>query len=62
MAKIIDEFINVLKKAYEDSDFFKLMVSAVSLYANNNDDGLKVFAMLMAVANADEILTGGKMN
>lgn len=61
-AKIsMDEFINVLKKAYEDSDFFKLMVSAASLYADDNVDGLKAFVTLLALANVESIL-GGKTN
>lgn len=55
----MDEFINVLKKAYEDSDFFKLMVSAASLYADDNVDGLKAFAVLTAEANVAR-LTDGK--
>lgn len=58
----IDDFILVLKKACEDSEFLDLMVQALSLYADNKDDGLKAFAMLMAAASVDETLTGGKMN
>ena len=58
----IDDFILVLKKACEDSEFLKVMVQALNLYADNKDDGLKAFAMLMAAARVDEILTGGKMN
>ncbi|MDD6512812.1 hypothetical protein [Sharpea azabuensis] len=58
-AKIsMDEFINVLKKAYEDSDFFKLMVSAASLYAKDEKDGLKAFAVLTAVANVKRMTDG----
>ena len=58
----IEEFILVLKKACEDSEFLSLTVQAVSLYADNNVDGIKAFAMLMAAASVDERLTGGKMN
>lgn len=57
----MDKFINVLKKAYEDSDFRKLMVAAVSLYADNKSDGLKAFAMLMAAASVKST-SEGKMN
>ncbi len=57
----IDDFITVLKKACEDSEFLDLMVQALSLYADNKVDGLKAFAMLMAVANVKR-LTGGKTN
>ena len=56
----IDDFITVLKKTCEDSEFLKLMVSAASLYADNNVDGLKAFAMLMTAASVDETLTVGK--
>lgn len=55
----IDDFITVLKKACEDSEFLDLMVQASSLYADNKSDGLKAFAMLMAVANV-KIMTDGK--
>lgn len=51
----MDDFITVLKKACEDSEFLEMMVQAASLYAKNEDDGLKAFAMLMAAAvYADE--------
>lgn len=51
----IDDFITIIKKACEDSEFLDLMVQALSLYADNKDDGLKAFAMLMAAAiYADE--------
>lgn len=55
----IDDFITVLKKACEDSEFLEMMVQAASLYADNKADGLKAFEMLMAVASVDERLTGG---
>lgn len=58
----MEDFIPVLENAYEDSDFLKLMVQALSLYADNKSDGLKAFAMLMAAASVDERLTCGKMN
>ena len=58
----MEDFIHVLKKACEDSELLELMFQAVSLYADNNDDGLKAFAMLMAVANAEESMLCGKMN
>lgn len=58
----MEDFIPVLENAYEDSDFLKLMVQAVSLYAKDEKDGLKAFAMLMAAASVDERLTCGKMN
>lgn len=58
----MDEFIPVLKKAYDDSEFLDRMVRALNLYADNKVDGLKAFAMLMAVAIVDERLTGGKTN
>lgn len=55
----MEDFIPVLENAYEDSDFLKLMVQAASLYAKNEDDGLKAFAALTAVANIER-LTGRK--
>lgn len=58
----MEEFILVLKKACEDSEFLDLTVQAVSLYADNSVDGIKAFAMLMAAASVDERLTGGKTN
>lgn len=57
----LDDFIPVLKKACEDSDFLKLMVQAASLYVKNEKDGLKAFAVLTAVANIER-LTGRKKN
>ena len=56
----IEDFITVLKKACEDSEFLKLTYQAVSLYADNNVDGLKAFAMLMAAASV-ESTSDGKM-
>ena len=56
----MDDFITVLKKACEDSEFIELIFQAVSLYADNKPDGLKAFAMLMAAASVDETLTCGK--
>ena len=57
----MDDFITVLKKACEDSEFNELIYQAVSLYADNNVDGLKAFAALTAVANIER-LTGRKKN
>lgn len=57
----IDDFILVLKKACEDSEFLDLMVQALSLYADNKADGLKAFAMLMAAASVKST-SEGKMN
>lgn len=57
----MEDFIPVLENAYEDSDFLKLMVQAASLYAKNEKDGLKAFAMLMAVASVKST-SEGKMN
>ena len=57
----MEDFIPVLENAYEDSDFLKLMVQAASLYAKNEDDGLKAFAALTAVANIERP-TGRKKN
>lgn len=54
----MEDFIPVLENAYEDSDFLKLMVQAASLYADNKSDGLKAFAMLMAVANVKRMTDG----
>ena len=54
----IDDFILVLKKACEDSEFLEMMVHALSLYADNNSDGLKAFAMLMAVASVKRMTDG----
>ena len=55
-----DDFITVFKKACEDSEFLKLMVSAASLYADNNVAGLKAFAMLMAAASVKSTSDGKK--
>ena len=55
----MDEFIPVLKKAYDDSEFLDRMVQALSLYAKNEKDGLKAFAVLTAVASVAR-LTDGK--
>lgn len=55
----MEDFIPVLKKACEDSEFLEMMVQAASLYAKNEDDGLKAFAALTAVANIER-LTGRK--
>lgn len=57
----MEDFIHVLKKACEDSEFLEMMVQAASLYAKNEDDGLKAFAALTAVANIER-LTGRKKN
>lgn len=57
----IDDFIPVLKKACEDSEFLEMMVHAASLYAKDEDDGLIGFAALVAAANIER-LTGGKNN
>lgn len=57
----IDDFITVLKKACEDSKFLDLMVQALSLYADDNVDGIKAFVTLLALANVESIL-GGKTN
>ena len=57
----MEDFIPVLENAYEDSDFLKLMVQAVSLYAKDEKNGLKAFAVLTAVANVAR-LTDGKEN
>lgn len=56
----IDDFITILEKAVEDSEFIELIFQAVSLYAKNEDDGLKAFAVLTAVANSEESMSGGK--
>lgn len=58
----IDDFITILKIAVEDSEFIELIFQAVSLYADNQPDGLKAFAALTAVANVKESMLGGKMN
>lgn len=55
----LDDFIPVLKKACEDREFLEMMVQAASLYAKNEDDGLKAFAMLTSIANIER-LTGRK--
>lgn len=55
----MEDFIPVLEKACEDSKFLDLMVQAASLYAKDEDDGLKAFAVLTAVANVAR-LTDGK--
>ena len=57
----MEDFIPVLENAYEDSDFLKLMVQAASLYAKDEKDGLKAFAVLTAMANVAR-LTDGKEN
>ena len=57
----MEDFIPVLENAYEDSDFLKLIAQATNLYADNKADGLKAFAMLMAMANVAR-LTDGKEN
>lgn len=57
----IDDFITVLKKACEDSEFLDLMVQVLSLYADNKSDGLKAFAMLTAVTSVKST-SEGKMN
>lgn len=54
----MEDFIPVLENAYEGSDFLKLMVQAASLYAKNEKDGLKTFAMLMAAANVKRMTDG----
>lgn len=54
----MEEFILVLKKACEDSEFLSLTVQAVSLYADNNVDGIKAFAMLMAAASVKSTSEG----
>ena len=56
----MDEFIPVLKKAYDDSEFLDRMVQALNLYADNKVDGIKEFAMLMAAAIVEEEMTDGK--
>ena len=57
----MEDFIPVLENAYEDSDFLKLMVQAASLYAKDEKNGLKAFAMLMAAAGVKST-SEGKMN
>lgn len=55
----MEDFIPVLEKACEDSEFLEMMVHAASLYAKDEDDGLIGFAALVAAANIER-LTGGK--
>lgn len=57
----MEDFIPVLENAYEDSEFLEMMVHAASLYAKNEKDGLKAFAMLMAAASVKST-SEGKMN
>ena len=54
----MDDFITILKTACEDSEFLSLTVQAVSLYADNNIDGIKAFAMLMAAASVKSTSEG----
>ncbi len=58
----IDDFITILKKAVEDSEYIELIFQAISLYADNQPDGLKAFAMLMGVAANIERMKSKKMN
>jgi len=46
----MDDFFTILKTACKDSKFVELVFQSVSLYAENEKDGLKAFAMLMAAA------------
>ena len=54
----MDDFITILKQACEDSKFVELVFQSASLYADNKADGLKAFAMLMAVASVKSTSEG----
>ena len=56
----MEDFIPVLRKAYEDREFFEKMVQAESLYAKNEDAGLLGFAALVAVANIERFMDENK--